>query len=181
MQKDLMPARPAIFLDRDGTLNEDKGYVHKIEDWVWLPKVKESLISFKRAGYALIVVTNQSGIARGYYAESAMHALHELVNAELKKQNCSIDAFYFCPHLPEITGSCQCRKPLPQMLLHAAREHNIDLARSWMIGDRMRDVDAGIAAGCKTLLLSNEPCLKEKTASVTTLAEAVKIICKEDI
>ncbi len=172
--------KPAIFLDRDGTLNVDKGYVHKIEDWEWLPNVPETLAAFKRAGYALIVVTNQSGVARGFYDENAITTLHNWVNEQLKSFDCEL-IFYHCPHLPEISGPCACRKPSPQMLLQAAAEHNIDLTNSWMIGDRLRDIEAGKAAGCKTLLVTTGEGQKEIDAGYTgqfaaNLTEAFKII-----
>ena len=148
--------RRAVFLDRDGTLNKDVGYVHRKEDWQWLPGVAEALKRLRAVGYVLVVVSNQSGIARGMYDREALRLLEEWVNAELSAKNAAIDAWYYCPHLPEITGHCECRKPEPGLLLQAARDLELDLPNSWMIGDRVRDVQAGIAAGCQSILLHPE-------------------------
>ncbi len=148
--------RRAVFLDRDGTLNKDVGYVHRKEDWQWLPGVAEALKRLRAVGYVLVVVSNQSGIARGMYDRESLRLLEEWVNAELAAKNAAIDAWYYCPHLPEITGPCECRKPEPGLLLQAARDLDLDLANSWMIGDRVRDVQAGLAAGCQSILLHPE-------------------------
>ena len=145
--------RRAIFLDRDGTLNKDTGYVHRKEDWHWLPGVVEALKRFHAVGYALVVVSNQSGLARGMYDLAALHELEAWINADLEAKGAAIDAWYYCPHLPEITGPCSCRKPAPGLILRAAEEMGLDLARSWMVGDRVRDVEAGLAAGCRCVLL----------------------------
>lgn len=150
-----MSKRRAIFLDRDGTLNRDKAYVHRIEDWEWLPGVIPALARLKAAGWLLVVVSNQSGIARGMFGHAELNALQDHANAALAPHHADIDAWYNCPHLPEITGPCQCRKPSPGLLLQAAEEWGIDLARSWMIGDKMRDVQAGHACGCKCILLAS--------------------------
>ena len=115
--------RPAVFLDRDGTLNADRGYVCRPEDIRWLPGVAAALARLRWAGYLLIVVTNQSGIARGYYDEQTMQALHDWMGADLRAQGAHIDAFYHCPHHPDLSGACPCRKPAPGLLLRAA-EHN---------------------------------------------------------
>ena len=148
--------RRAVFLDRDGTLNKDVGYVHRKEDWQWLPGVAEALKRLRAVGYVLVVVSNQSGIARGMYDREALRLLEEWVNEELAAKNAAIDAWYYCPHLPEITGHCECRKPEPGLLLQAARDLELDLTNSWMIGDRVRDVQAGLAAGCQSILLHPE-------------------------
>lgn len=151
----LTPAdmRKAVFLDRDGTLNEDLGYVYRPEDWHWLPGVIETLRRLHAWGFVLVVVSNQSGIARGLYTLDDLHALEQWVASELIAQGACIDAWYACPHLPEITGTCTCRKPNPGLLLQAAHDLHIDLAHSWMVGDKVRDVLAGIAAGCQCILL----------------------------
>ncbi len=175
--------RPAIFLDRDGTLNEDTGYVYKREDWRWLADVPQALAIFAKAGYLLVVVTNQSGICRGMYDEKAVQTLHAFANAELyAKAACRIDAFYYCPHHPDFTEKCHCRKPLPGMLLDAAKELNIDLKKSYMIGDRMSDVHAGQGAGCTALLLTEQEDLRQLAREqniycVENLLQAAKFIC----
>lgn len=143
----------AIFLDRDGTLNDDAGYTHKIEDWIWLPRALEGLREMTRRKWTLVVVSNQSGIGRGYYDYSHLKKLEEELNKELAERQIHIAGWYYCPHLP--TEHCSCRKPEPGMLLQAARELNISLPQSWMIGDRISDIEAGQAAGCKTGLIMN--------------------------
>lgn len=145
--------RKAVFLDRDGTLNADLDFVHKKEDWQWLPGVVDGLARLRAAGLVLVVVSNQSGIARGMFDADTVEALHRWVNARLATHKADIDAFYYCPHLPAITGPCTCRKPQPGLLLQAAREMDIDLASSWMVGDRVRDAQAGLAAGCRAIVI----------------------------
>ncbi len=147
--------RKAIFLDRDGTLNADLDFVHTKEDWQWLPGVVEGLARLRAAVFALVVVSNQSGIARGMFDVATVDRLHHWVNAQLAPHRASIDAFLYCPHLPEITGPCDCRKPRPGLLLQAAREMDIDLASSWMVGDRVRDAQAGLAAGCRAIVIGD--------------------------
>ena len=143
----------AIFLDRDGTLNRETGYLCHWSDWRWLPGVPETLILFGRHGYKLVVVTNQSGLARGLYSAEAVRRLHELMNRELAARGAAIHAFYYCPHPPDFTGPCACRKPKPGMLLRAAAEMGINRAQSWMIADKASDMEAGLAAGCRPVLV----------------------------
>lgn len=144
---------PAIFLDRDGTLNIEKGYLHQWADWEWLPGASDALAALKQNGFKLIVVTNQAGVARGYYDETAVAALHCQVNRDLKRRGAAIDAFYYCPHHPDISGACACRKPAPGMLTAAAADLYVDLAGSYMIGDKILDMEAGLAAGCRCILV----------------------------
>lgn len=151
--------RRAIFLDRDGTLNLDRGYVHKKEEWEWLPGALEGLRLFKEAGWLLVVCSNQSGIGRGYYGMRDLSRLEDWVNQELQKNGCPIEAWYYCPHLPDV--ECDCRKPKPGLILRAARDLDIDPGASWMIGDRLRDVEAGIRAGCRAGILANENYMEE--------------------
>ncbi|WP_157267754.1 D-glycero-alpha-D-manno-heptose-1,7-bisphosphate 7-phosphatase [Azohydromonas aeria] len=143
--------RPAAFLDRDGVINEDRGYVHRAEDFHLLPGVVEALRLLGRE-HALVVVTNQSGIARGYYTEAQHHALGEHLRALLRPHGVQIEAIYHCPHHPEAALAqwrldCDCRKPAPGMLLRAAAELGLDLRASLLAGDRASDVAAGRAAG----------------------------------
>jgi D-glycero-D-manno-heptose 1,7-bisphosphate phosphatase len=142
----------AAFIDRDGVINEEHNYVHRIEDFVLLPGVIDGLILLRNDGYRLIMVTNQAGIARGYYTQAAMELLHAHLNAELAKRGVTFDAIYFCPHHPQGTVAdlaieCNCRKPAPGMLLQAAKDFNLDLAASVLIGDKLSDVMAGKRAG----------------------------------
>jgi D-glycero-D-manno-heptose 1,7-bisphosphate phosphatase len=146
--------RPAAFLDRDGVLNHDRGYVHRVEDFAWVDGAREAIALLRASGYLTIVVTNQSGIARGYYDEAALSRLHRHLQQELALVGTQIDAWYFCPHLPDATRPayrlvCECRKPRPGMLLQAAREHHIDLGASLLIGDKHTDLAAGHAAGVR--------------------------------
>jgi D-glycero-D-manno-heptose 1,7-bisphosphate phosphatase len=140
---------PAVFLDRDGTLMRDVDYCGDPKDVDLLPGVAEALRALKEQGYKLIVITNQSGIGRGYFD----HDQYRAVETELSRQmgDGFIDATYYCPHLPE--AGCKCRKPSPEMVFQAAREHDVDLARSFFIGDKRSDLDCGRAAGVKTILV----------------------------
>lgn len=149
-----MRLKRAIFLDRDGTLNRDTGYTHKIEDWQWLPGALEALAKFTKAGWLLIVVSNQSGIGRGYYTAAQLQKLEDWLKQELKKQKIEIASWCYCPHLPD--AACQCRKPKPGMLLHAAKELDLFLPHCWMLGDKISDVQAGLAAGCHAGLIARD-------------------------
>ncbi len=138
----------AAFIDRDGVINEERNYVHRISDFVLLPGAIEGLILLRDAGYRLIVVTNQAGIARGYYEQDEMDRLHDHMRELLAEQGVSLDTIYFCPHHPQgsiehLAIECNCRKPSPGMLLQAAKEFDLDLASSVMIGDKLSDVQAG--------------------------------------
>lgn len=143
----------AVFLDRDGTLNVEKGYVHRIEDWEWIPGAVEAIVALKKAGFLVIVITNQAGIARGYYGNADVARLHAWVNEELRKHGTAIDGFYFCPHHPDYGGACECRKPKPGMLYAAQQDFDIDFSRSWLVGDKAADIQAGLAVGIKPILV----------------------------
>ena len=142
--------RPAAFLDRDGVLNVDHGYTHRPDQLEWIPGAPEAVRMLNNAGYYVIVITNQSGVARGYYKEAAVHQFHGHMQDALRTQGAHIDAFYYCPHHPEGTVKefavrCRCRKPNPGMLEQAAREWPIDLGRSFLIGDKDDDMAAAAA------------------------------------
>lgn len=145
--------RRAVFLDRDGTLNVEVNYLHRIADFVLIDGAAAAIQRLNEAGYVVVLVTNQAGIARGYYDEAALHTLHEHLVGVLAASGARIDAIYFCPHHPDWTDACACRKPAPGMLLQAAADHGLDLRRSWMIGDTRSDMQAGRAAGCRTVLV----------------------------
>lgn len=146
--------RPAVFLDRDGTINVEKSYLYRAEEFEFIPGAPEAIRLLKEAGFLVVVVTNQSGIARGYYDEAAVHRLHRFVDGELARVGAAIDAYYLCPHHPQHgSGECSCRKPLPGMLLQAAADHRIDLAGSYLVGDKSSDLEAGLAAGCRAILV----------------------------
>lgn len=146
--------RPAAFLDRDGVLNVDHHYVHRSDQLVWIDGVPEAIWLLNDAGYLVIVVTNQSGVARGLYDESAIGTLHEHMRDTLAARGAHIDAFYYCPHHPEgtvaaYTMRCDCRKPGTGMFEQAAHDWPIDRTRSFMIGDKDIDVEAATAFGIR--------------------------------
>lgn len=145
--------QPAVFLDRDGTINVEKNYLYRFEDWEWIPGAKEAIRIFNQAGYRVVVVSNQAGIARGIFKPSDVERLHLSVQHELASLGITIDAFYYCPHHPDFSGNCICRKPAPGMLVQASLDLNLDLTRSWMIGDKLVDVQAGHAAGVLSVLV----------------------------
>ncbi len=153
--KALETPNAAVFIDRDGTVNVEKNYLHRIEDWEWIPGVIEAIKKLNDMNLPVIVVSNQAGIARGYYDEQAVNKLHRQVQKLLEKENARIDGFYFCPHHPDYSpaGPCRCRKPEPGMLLTASQDFNIDLARSFMIGDKLSDVEAGSRCGAFPILV----------------------------
>ena len=146
--------RPAAFLDRDGVLNVDEGYTHRPEQLEWIDGAWEAVKMLNEAGYVVFVVTNQSGIARGYYGEDAVKAFHAHMQEDLARHGAHVDAFYFCPHHPEGTVKslairCQCRKPAPGMLEQAASEWPIDHDASFLIGDKDEDMAAAKAFGIR--------------------------------
>lgn len=151
--------RPAVFFDRDGVLNIDHGYVHRSEGFEWIPGAPQAIKLFNDLGWYVFVVTNQAGVARGYYDEDAVHTLHRWINHELAPQGAHIDGFYYCPHHPEgirppYTRICDCRKPAPGLILAAARDWPLDLARSLLVGDHQSDLDAAAAAGIQSSLFT---------------------------
>lgn len=137
----------AAFFDRDGTINVEVNYLHKIEDFRFIEGIPELIKKYNDEGYIVIVVTNQAGIARGYYTENEMHKLHRHINQELEKIGAHIDAFYFCPHHPDITGECNCRKPATGMLEQAIMDFDIDVTQSILYGDKPWDIEAGEKCG----------------------------------
>jgi D-glycero-D-manno-heptose 1,7-bisphosphate phosphatase len=147
---------PAVFLDRDGTLVEERGYLDRMELLSVFPWTADALRLLKRAGYTLVVVTNQSAIARGIIDEPFLDEVHRELSARLARGGAAIDRYYHCPHLAEAPLekyrlTCRCRKPGPGMIEQACRDMNLDPARSVMVGDRWLDVECGIAAGTRTI------------------------------
>jgi D-glycero-D-manno-heptose 1,7-bisphosphate phosphatase len=165
--------RPAVFLDRDGTLSEEIGYIHRADlpRYALLPGVELGLERLRAAGYALVVLTNQSGVGRGYFGADVVDAVHARLRELLRARGTDIDAVYYCPHHPDPTAAadngvlpqgrveakpvaelcirCECRKPLPGMALQAARELGLDLGASWMVGDKAADLGLAASAGLK--------------------------------
>ena len=167
-----------IFLDRDGTIIRDIPYVHRVEDLEFLPGALEGLTRFQKAGFRLIVITNQAGIARGYYLREHMEAFHEELKKRAKSSGVTLEAFYHCPHHPDFTGSCVCRKPLPGMLHQAQKDYGMDLTQSMVIGNHEHDILAGKAVGATTFLLTDQPDIKtEADYKVKTMLEICDILC----
>lgn len=150
----------AIFLDKDGTLIEDVPYNVDPGKIRLLPRAAEGAAAFQAAGFKLIVVSNQSGVARGCFEESALRAVEQRLRELLAEAGVRLAGLYYCPHHPQGTvaayaHSCTCRKPQPGMLLRAAADHDLDLSQCWMAGDILDDVEAGRRAGCGTILIDN--------------------------
>ncbi len=141
----------ALFLDRDGVINDDVGYAYLPEQIRFMPGIFDLCRAAHAAGEKIIIITNQSGIGRGLYTEEQFHALMGWMLGEFEREGCPITAYYFCPHLPD--AGCACRKPKPGMIVQAAKDWNIDLATSRLIGDKETDLAAGQAAGMTNLLL----------------------------
>jgi len=150
--------KPALFLDRDGVLNEDRGYVHRWEDFQWVEGARETVAAFNAAGWLVIVVTNQSGVGRGYYTEDDVHALHARMREDLARVGAHIDAFYHAPQHPEAPDEAYrhpdppLRKPNPGMLLQAFQDWPIDRETSLLIGDKTSDLEAALRAGVRGVL-----------------------------
>jgi D-glycero-D-manno-heptose 1,7-bisphosphate phosphatase len=148
----------AVFLDRDGTLNVDVGYLHRLEDLELFPWTADALRLLKRAGYELVVVTNQSGIAHGLIDPGFVAVCHDEMRRRLQRGGADLDGLYFCNHHPrgsiaELSIECRCRKPLPGMVEDAARDLGIDPSQSWVVGDKWLDVNLGRAVGARSILV----------------------------
>ncbi len=170
--------KPAIFLDRDGTLIEEVNFLSRVEDLRLFPFTADAVKTLKDSGYLVIVVTNQSGIGRSIYTEEDMHAIHAQIQIELDND---VDAFYFCPHLPD--DGCKCRKPGLGMIESALADFDIDLENSWMVGDKKIDVETGLVGNMSTVLVltgygHEHQVLLEATPTLISadLKEAVKHI-----
>ncbi len=144
----------AIFLDRDGTINVDFGYVYKTEDLEFLPGVVEALQIFQELGYLLIIITNQSGIGRGYFTLEDAEGFNQAMSQELKKHGIVISNFFTCPHAPE--EKCECRKPSPHLVMEAIKQYKITPDESYMFGDKKSDVECGENSGVKSFLITPE-------------------------
>jgi D-glycero-D-manno-heptose 1,7-bisphosphate phosphatase len=147
--------KKAAFLDRDGVINQkasDGGYIIRWEDFQILPGAPEAIALLNAANFLVIVITNQRGVAKGLLSVATLEEIHSRMRSALAQAGARIDAIYYCPH--DNFPPCACRKPAPGMLLTAAKQHGIDLANSWLIGDSPSDVQAGKRAGCKTILLA---------------------------
>ncbi len=180
--------RGAVFLDRDGTMIEEKGYLSRLDDVKWYPGTMDAIRLLNRAGYAVCVITNQGGIGLGLFDEVFVRTVHALMEAEIVASGGAIDGWYYCPHhpnatVPELKAPCACRKPGRAMIDAACREHGIDLARSWVIGDKDVDVRMAAAVGARGILVRTGygalhleklgPALPEGTLVARDLTEAV--------
>jgi len=153
-----MKKNAAIFLDRDGTINEEVGYLDSPDQLVIIPSAFEAIRLINQSGLKAIVVTNQAGVARGLFGEDLVETIHAVLREALRQGGALIDAFYYCPHHPTegdppYRQTCDCRKPAPGLFLRAARELNLDLSASWMIGDRYNDIEAAHRAGARGVLV----------------------------
>ncbi len=148
----------AVFLDRDGTINVEKNYVHRVEDFEFIDGAIEGIALLNQHGFKVVVVSNQSGIARGFYTPNDVHVLHDHIQRELRKHDALIDAFYYCPHHPEAAIdmyrlNCDCRKPNPGMVLRAEKKLDLDLKSSYIVGDLVADIELGLRLGIYAVLV----------------------------
>lgn len=176
----------AVFLDRDGTIAKDVHYCRRVEDFQILPKAAEAIRSLNKEGYKVVVITNQSGIARGYFTEETLSMIHRKMHSDLQNSGAFIDAVYFCPHHPD--DGCECRKPKPTLLIRAAKEIGITLGQSYMVGDDIKDVQAGLAAGCRTVWLRSDGIAPAEMSQdqlahhiASDLAQAVEWIIRDSL
>ncbi|MFN2481119.1 MAG: D-glycero-alpha-D-manno-heptose-1,7-bisphosphate 7-phosphatase [Pyrinomonadaceae bacterium] len=188
--------RRAVFIDRDGTISEEVGYVNHPSRYRVFPFAAEAIRLLNDAGWLAVLVTNQAGVARGYFKEDVITAVHDLLARELGREGARLDAVYYCPHHPSVgeppyRSECGCRKPKPGLITRAAAEHNIDLARSWMVGDRYGDVELARNAGTRAALVltgygrgefeyQREAWHSEPDLVAENLLEAVREILRED-
>lgn len=173
----------AVFLDRDGVIVDDPGYLDDPDALRLLPGAGRALAALSQAGWKLVIVTNQSGIARGYFTEERLTEIHARLRELLTVLGASLDAIYYCPHHPDGTVArfareCECRKPQPGLLLAAARDRGLDSTQCWMVGDQAKDIAAGRAVGCRTILIGGEEvgCGPEPDYRAESLGEAAEII-----
>lgn len=168
----------ALFLDRDGVINTEKEYLYKIEDFEFIEGIFELCNYYQSKGYKIFVVTNQSGIARGFYTENDFTLLSNWMINEFKDNGVDITDIYHCPHHPNFSDACICRKPEAGMLLQAAKEYDIDLKNSIIVGDKERDIEAGLNAGLQTTYLFDESKKVNRskaTKIVSTLKEIIDV------
>ena len=142
-----------IFLDRDGVINKEVNYLSNPDDFELIENTIEALKILKDKRYLLIIITNQAGIAKGYFNEDILKEIHNKMNSLLKQYNVFLDDIFYCPHHPDFTGPCECRKPQPGMIYCAKEKYDIDLHNSYMVGDTINDIKTGLNAGCITVLV----------------------------
>lgn len=174
-------ANRAVFLDRDGTMAKDVHYCRCPQDFELFPNTAKAAKLLNEHGFKVIVITNQSGIARGYFTEETLTDIHEKMERELAREGAWVDAIYHCPHHPD--DGCDCRKPKPKLALLAAKEHDIDLEHSFVVGDLQLDIDLGRTLGCKTILIRNSSPeegneIIDHDAVASDLLEAARMVLK---
>jgi len=168
------PGLRAVFLDRDGVLVRSAPYASRPEQIALYPGAAEALIRLEAAGYRRILVTNQSGVARGLIRSEELERLHSHLQSELMARGAALDGIYACPHHPEIDGPCPCRKPAPGLFLRAAAELGLSLGDSYVVGDRWSDIDAGLAAGIRGILVETGHGKEERSAQPARREPVVK-------
>jgi D-glycero-D-manno-heptose 1,7-bisphosphate phosphatase len=162
----------ALFLDRDGVVNVEKNYLHKIEEFELMEGIIDVCRAYQDQGYLILIVTNQSGISRGYYTEADFAHLSQWMIEHFKEVGITITRIYHCPHHESIDGICECRKPEPGMFLEARKEYDLDMEHSVMIGDNERDIEASLKAGVgMNILLSREAVSSQADRIIQTLGE----------
>lgn len=181
----------AVFMDRDGTINEEVGYLSRVEELKLIPGAAQAIRLLNEEGIKTVVVTNQSGVARGFFSEECVRIINSSLNDMLRREGALIDRFYYCPHHPTAGNEpykrvCDCRKPEPGMLLQAARELDIDLAASYVVGDMLKDLEAGRRVGAKGILVrtgyGNNVVVTDKPVYIAEdLLDAVKWILNDRV
>lgn len=175
----------AVFLDRDGTIIKDPGYLWRIDEVEFLPGAAEAIRKLNEGGYKAVVVTNQAGVARGYFTEQDVKEVNEFIRESLAENGAVLDRFYYCPHhvdgiIEEYRKDCGNRKPNPGMIRQAARDMDIELSGSWTIGDNESDIEAGRRAGCRTVLLSRKQVETNADFIAPGLPEAAGIVLEQE-
>lgn len=187
--------KPAVFIDRDGTINEQRGFINHLSRFALLPGVAEAVKLLNKNSFFAIIVTNQSGVARGYYPVALVHEVHELMNKSLEREGARIDGVFYCPHhprgiVPEFTADCDCRKPKTGLVNQALKAFNIDMSNSYVVGDRYVDIELAVRVNVKGILVKTgyglgemEYVIPERPLKPSHVAEdlldAVKWILKE--
>ncbi|MBD3797351.1 MAG: HAD family hydrolase [Campylobacterales bacterium] len=169
----------ALFLDRDGVINVEKDYLYKIEDFEFIEGIFELSLYYQALGYKIFVVTNQSGISRNYYTEEDFSKLSLWMLGEFRNKGIEITQIYHCPHHEKYFGECECRKPKPGMLFQAAKDYNIDLKNSVLVGDKERDIEAALNAGIVETYLFDES-NSVKSSKATKIVHCLKEIIDAD-
>ncbi|MGD0854224.1 MAG: D-glycero-beta-D-manno-heptose 1,7-bisphosphate 7-phosphatase [Dehalococcoidia bacterium] len=173
-----MKPNKAVFIDRDDTISPDVHYCSRPEDFELFPDVPDAIRQLNACGFKVVVITNQSGIGRGYFTEETLAKIHDKMHLELEKHGAHLDAVYYCPHHPD--ENCDCRKPKPALLLKAAEDLKIDVAKSYMVGDSTMDVELARTVGCKAAVVTGQRSVSNADFIAATFADAVKWIQEQE-